>query len=118
MPERADEGQQMQMKFGMTVQAITPADKTDMKLKSGGVLVASVEDGSFAYDIGLAKGDVIVELNAQAVNSPADIRRIQATLKPGDPVAFHVMRQVGGGLRGGGEWSSFFPAGKVPEGLQ
>jgi serine protease Do len=115
LPSRSDDS--TQMKFGMSVQAITPAEKTDMNLKTGGVLVSSVEDGSFAYDIGLAKGDVIVELNAQAVNAPADIRRIQNNLKPGDSVAFHVMRQVGGS-RGGGEWSSFFPSGRVPEGVQ
>ena len=118
LPGHSDDSGQMQMKFGMTVQPITPSMKTEMNLKSSGVMVASVEDGSFAYDIGLAKGDVIVELNAQAVGTPADIRRIQATLKPGDSVAFHVLRRVGGGLRGGGEWSSVFPAGKVPEGVQ
>ena len=104
-----------QMKFGISVQPISPAEKADMNLKSGGVLVSSVEQGSFAFDIGIARGDVIVELNAQKVNTPADIRRIQATLKPGDPVAFHVLRQAGG-QRGGGDWSSFFPSGKVPEG--
>ena len=44
-----------------------------------------------------------------------DIRRIQNTLKPGDAVAFHVMRQAPG-ARGGGDWISFYPAGRVPEG--
>lgn len=106
-----------QMKFGMSVQPITPAEKQEMNLKSNGVLVASVEPDSFAADIGLVRGDVISELNGQAVASPADIRRIQATLKAGDSVAFHVLRRAGG-TRGGGEWTSFFPAGKVPDSVQ
>jgi serine protease Do len=104
-----------QMKFGMAVQTLRPADRQNMGFKaSGGVLVASVEQGSFADDIGLMKGDVIVELNRQAVNSPEDVRRIQNTLKPGEPVAFHIMRQALGSRGGGGEWQSLFLAGSVP----
>jgi hypothetical protein len=56
-----------------------------------------------------------VELNREKINSPEDIRRIQATLKPGQPVAFQVMRQVQGQRGGGGgEWSPIFAAGTVP----
>ena len=105
-----------QMKFGMSVQAIRPADRQAMSFKGGsnGVLIASTEPGSFADDIGLAKGDVIIELNRQPVNSPDDIRRIQNTLKPGDSVAFHVMRQAQQRAGGTGEWQSLFLAGSVP----
>jgi len=105
-----------QLKFGISVQPIRPADREQMGLKAeGGVEITDVEEGSFAYDLGLQRGDVIVELNRQPINSTDDIRKIQANLKPGDPVAFHIMRQSGG-ARGGGDWVSFFPAGKVPEG--
>jgi serine protease Do len=106
-----------QMKFGITVRPVPAELRNSMGSKAGGVMVDSVEDGSFAYDIGLIKGDVIVTLNTRPVNSTDDIRRIQATLKPGDPVAFHVMRQSGG-PRGGGDWVSVYPSGKVPEGNQ
>ncbi len=106
-----------QMKFGMSVRPVPAEIRNSMSQKSGGVMVDSVEDGSFAYDIGLLKGDIIVELNTHAVNTTDDIRRIQSTLKPGDPVAFHVLRQAGG-PRGGGDWVSVFPAGRVPEGNQ
>jgi len=102
------------MKFGMSVQALRQTDRQNLSFKgTGGVLVASTEPGSFADDIGLEKGDIIVELNREKVNSPEDIRRIQNTLKPGQPVAFQVMRQTQG-QRGGGEWQSFFAAGTVP----
>jgi serine protease Do len=103
-----------QLKFGMSVQNLRPADRQNLGYKgTGGVLVASTDPGSFADDIGLEKGDIIVELNREKVNSKEDILRIQNTLKPGQPVAFQVMRQAQG-PRGGGEWQSFFAAGTVP----
>ncbi len=103
-----------QMKFGMSVQNLRPADRQNLGYTgTGGVLVASTEPGSFADDIGLQKGDVIVELNREKVNSKEDLVRIQGTLKPGQAVAFQVMRQTQG-ARGGGEWQSFFAAGTVP----
>src|SRR5579863_1279505 len=108
------QGNVSQLKFGMSVQDLRPADRTNLGYKGpGGVLIASTEPGSFGDDIGLQKGDIIVELNREKVNSREDIRRIQATLKPGQPVAFQVMRQTQG-PRGGGEWQSFFAAGTVP----
>jgi serine protease Do len=112
----ADSGQSdtTEMKFGMSVQSLRPGDRQNLNFKGeGGVLVSSTEPGSFADDIGLAKGDIIVELNRQEVRSPEDIRRIQGALKTGDPVAFHVMRRAMG-PRGAGDWQSFFVAGTVP----
>jgi serine protease Do len=106
-----------EMKFGMSVQPLRASDREQMKLKgSGGVLIASVEPGSFADDIGLGKGDVILELNRQPVGSNEDVKRLQSALKPGDAVAFHVMRQLGGPR--GGEWQPLFLAGKVPDSTQ
>ena len=104
------------MKFGMSVQAIRPADREGLGYKGkNGVLVGSVETGSFADDIGLQKGDIIVELNRQSVDSPDDIRKMQNSLKVGDSVAFHVMRQARGARGGGGgDWQSLFLAGSVP----
>ena len=47
---------------------------------------------SFAEDIGLMEKDVILSINRQPVTSVDDVKKIQGTLKPGDPVAFHIMR--------------------------
>jgi len=108
-------GESTQMKFGMSIQQISPAMRQQMNLKAnGGVLVGAVEPGSFADDIGLAKGDVIIEMNRQPVSGPSDIQKIQATLKPGDPVAFKIMRQAQAGPRGQGEWQATYLAGTVP----
>jgi len=104
-----------QMKFGMSVSPLNQAAKQNLSYKgNGGVLVASVEPGSFADDIGLVKGDIIVEVNREKVNSPEDIRRVQGTLKPGDAVAFQVMRQIPAARGGTGNWQAFFAAGNVP----
>jgi serine protease Do len=103
-----------QMKFGMSISNLRPVDRQNLGYKgTGGVLVASTDPGSFADDIGLQKDDIIVELNLEKVNSKEDLQRIQGTLKPGQPVAFQVMRRTQG-PRGGGEWQSFFAAGTVP----
>jgi serine protease Do len=108
-------GESTQMKFGMSIQQISPAMRQQMNLKAnGGVLVGAVEPGSFADDIGLAKGDVVIEMNRQPVSGPSDIQKIQATLKPGDPVAFKIMRQAQAGPRGQGEWQATYLAGTVP----
>jgi serine protease Do len=68
-----------------------------------------VEQNSFAEDIDLRKGDVIVEINRQPVHTTDDVTRIQKTLKPGDAVAFRVLRQSGRT-----EWTPVFPAGALP----
>jgi serine protease Do len=103
------------LKFGMSVQTLRPTDSQSLGFKGGGgVLVTSTDPLSFADNIGLAKGDIIVQMNRQKVASTEDIRRIEATLKPGQPVAFQVMRQAQGPRGGGGEWQSFFAAGTVP----
>jgi len=106
------------VRFGMTLQAIRPTDRQQLGYKgTGGVLVSAVEVGSFADEIGLAKGDIIVEMNRQAVNGPEDVKKLQATLKPNDAVAFHVMRHAPGS-RGNSDWQPLFVAGRVPQSNQ
>jgi len=53
-------------------------------------VVQDVKPGSFADDIGLARGQVILEINRQPVNSEEDFRRIQSQLKSGQDVVFLV----------------------------
>jgi serine protease Do len=77
--------------------------------------VVSVDQGSFAEDIGIVEKDVIVSINRLPVTSVDDIRKIQSSLKSGDAVAFRVMRSNQIGARGGhGQWTSFFLSGTLP----
>ena len=109
-------------KFGISIENLTQARKDSMGFTAkGGVLVSEVSPRSFAEDLGLTENDVIVSINRQPVETVADVQRIQGTLKPGDPVVFHVMRAAGLGQpqrRGQSsapvEWRSFFPAGTMP----
>ena len=110
--EEAQRGDATQAKFGMSIENLTDARRQQMGLKiSGGVLVSEVIPGSFADDIGMQPRDVIVAINRQAVNNVDDVKRIQNTLKPGDAVAFQVMRSAS---PRGGDWASVFLAGTLP----
>ena len=62
----------------------------------GGLVVRSVDTGSFAEDIGLFEQDVILSINRQPVASVEDVIRIQSKLKPGDAVKSAAGPQIGG----------------------
>jgi serine protease Do len=103
--------------FGMSIQNLTPAQRENMGLKqAAGVKVVEVEPNSFAEDVGLEANDVVTEINHKPVNSVDDVSRIKATLKPGDAVAFRVMRKNGNGRNA--DWVSTFVAGIVPNNPQ
>jgi serine protease Do len=117
-PESAEGDEQGQnVKFGLSVRALRAEDRDSINFQeSGGVLVTDVENGSFGEDIGLQHGDVLMAINRQAIGSPADVKRIAGSLKPGQPVAFKVMRSAGQGPNGGGQWQPLFLAGTLPAG--
>ncbi|MGC9949572.1 MAG: Do family serine endopeptidase [Bryobacteraceae bacterium] len=102
------EGETTHARLGVSVQNLSDSDREQMGLKSGGVVIASVEPGSFAEDIGLQKGDVLVEINRHRVASGADVTSIMKSAKPGEAMAFRLMRNAGG------NWNSLFAAGTVP----
>jgi serine protease Do len=101
-----------EVKFGLSVQELTPEDRQELNFSGKtGILVTRVDVGSFAEDIGLKKGDILTHMNRQQIQSIADLKRMQSALKPGDAVAFRALRNAG---QGGEDWQAFFPAGSVP----
>jgi serine protease Do len=84
------------------------ADRLDVPANKG-VIVQEVKPGSFAEDVGLTRGDIILEVNKQAVNSEDDFNRVSSTLKSGQDVVF-LVRQRGAGRQGG----TIFLAGTLP----
>jgi serine protease Do len=62
----------------------------------------------------MSQGDVVTAINRQPVNSADDVRRIQSTLRPGQPVAFRVMRAAQA-RAGRVDWQPLFLAGTLPE---
>jgi len=79
--------------FGLHVEALTPerAQRVGMEGQKG-VVVAEVDPASFADDLEFSPGDVIAEVNGQAVNSMEDYRQAIGKLKAGDNVVFKVRR--------------------------
>jgi serine protease Do len=97
--------------FGVQIMDMTDQLRESLGLKQGGVKVAEVEPDSFAADVGLRPNDILTNINQHPVTSTADVKRIQTTLKPGDAVAFRVLRKEPGG---GGEYKPSFLAGTLP----
>ena len=97
--------------FGMQIQNLTDRQRDTLGVKvKGGVQVVSVESNSFAEDIGLQQGDIILSINRHEVNTKEDITKIRDTLKPGDAVQFLVLRHSGRGT----DWTRTFAAGTLP----
>jgi serine protease Do len=89
--ENGDEDTPKHSKFGLTVRKLTPeiAERLDIPVGKG-VIVQDVKPNSFADDIGLGRGDIILEVNKQPVNNEEDFARIESSLKSGQDVVFLV----------------------------
>jgi len=97
-------------KLGVTVRALSQdmADKLDVPAGKG-VIVSDVKGGSFADDVGLTRGDIILEINKAPVNSEDDFNRVTSGLKSGQDVVF-LVRQRGASRQDG----TIFLAGTLP----
>jgi serine protease Do len=107
--EENEESAPKQSKFGVTVRKLTPELAERLDLPSGkGVIVQDVKPGSFAEDVGMGRGDVILEVNKQPVSSEEDFSRIESSLKSGQDVVFLVRP------RGATQDQTIFYAGTLP----
>jgi serine protease Do len=98
-------------KFGMQIQNMTDQWRQSNGVKqAGGVRIVSVEPDSFAEQINLQAGDILLAINRTPVNSVEDVNRAQANLKGGDAVQLRVLRRNGQN----GDWSAMFVAGMLP----
>jgi serine protease Do len=108
--ENDDSNSPKQSKFGVTVRKITPEMADRLDIPSGkGVIVQDVKPGSFAEDVNLGRGDIILEINKQPVNSEEDFSRIESNLKSGQDVVF-LVRQRGSSRQDG----TIFLPGTLP----
>jgi len=115
-PEQEERGEGETARFGITIENLGASQRQSWGFNErGGVIVRSVEPGSFADDIGIEPNDVILAINRQPIDSVSDVRRLQDKLRPGDSVAFRIMRP-GSAFRGGRmEWASLYLAGTLPK---
>ena len=90
-----DESSPKQSKFGVTIRKLTPDIAERLDVPAGkGVIVQDVKPNSFAEDVGLGRGDIILEINKQPVNSEEEFAKVEAGLKSGQDVVF-LVRQRG-----------------------
>jgi serine protease Do len=80
--------------FGLTVQPLTPdiAENLGMSSDAKGVVVSGVEPGSAADDAGMRRGDVILEVNREAVKDVSSYRKALKGTAKGKSVLFLVRR--------------------------
>jgi serine protease Do len=65
-------------------------DRLDVPRQLRGVLITRVEPMSSAFDSGLDRGSVLLEINRRHVESVADYRRITSGVHAGDVLALYV----------------------------
>ena len=80
--------------FGLTLEAITPelAREAALPRDRGGAVIVAVERNSAAFNAGLAPGDIILEVNRQAVTSVPQVTRQLQSAAPGAPVFLVIWR--------------------------
>ncbi len=78
--------------LGLSLVEIDDSNAHRFDVPSGmtGLLVQRVEPLSVAYDGGIDRGTIILEVNRQPVNSVAGFRRIVNAARPGDVLAFYL----------------------------
>jgi serine protease Do len=80
--------------LGLTLEAITPdiARETELPRNRGGAIVSSVERNSAAFNAGISRGDIILEVNRQPVSNPSQVTRALQSAPPGTPVFLLIWR--------------------------
>jgi serine protease Do len=110
-PEAPSQAEGTTVSFGVTINPLTDRQREAQGIKEkNGVMVSDIEPGSFADDVGLGRGDLIVEINRHPVNSVDDVKKLQGGLKAGDPVMFRVMRHDARR----NQWTEVFLPGTLP----
>ncbi len=93
--------------LGLEIKSIdsTVQKKLDLPNQEG-VLVRSVTPGSFADNIGVQRGDVILAVNRVPVKGAPVYRQVLKSLRPGQDIAFALRR-----LSPDGHWTRWFAGG-------
>jgi serine protease Do len=92
--------------LGFSARALTPAEKQELKVDKG-VLVTGVKPYSEAFKQSIGDNDVILEADRKEVNTPADLKGIISSRKPGDSVLLRIKRE--------GDAGTAFVAVQIPE---
>jgi len=84
-------------RFGITIQNLTSEIATRLGIEgTSGVMVTGLENDSFAQELGIQRGDVILEINQKPVKDVDDVVAAQKSLKPKSDVVFLIQRNQAG----------------------
>ncbi|HWP90627.1 MAG TPA: DegQ family serine endoprotease [Thermodesulfobacteriota bacterium] len=86
-------GEEVQRDLGLIVQEITPLIQRRLNIEeTEGVIVTNVEPGSIAWDAGLRRGDIILEINKKQIKNLEQYRKAIDSIKNGDNALLLVKR--------------------------
>jgi serine protease Do len=90
--DSADSSMGSTNKLGLSVRNVTneTMDRLGLDSKNRGVQVTEVKPDTFADDLQMQPGMIILKINRQAVNSEEEFRRVTSQLKRGQDVVFLV----------------------------
>ena len=92
--EAAERGESAKPTLGLAVQPLTPALAQQLGVKATyGLVVENVVDGSPAADAGIARGDVIVEVDKKPVKTVAELKQSVEKHGKGKPMLLRIQRQ-------------------------
>lgn len=92
--DNSSPGESSPVKFGLHVETLSSERARQLGMAGQrGAVVADVDSGSFAEDIGFQQGDVIVQVNQTGVESYSALGEQLGRLHTGDEVVFKVLRQ-------------------------
>jgi serine protease Do len=90
------EGKVTRARIGVSVQAISQALAESFGLaQNSGALVDSVTEIGPAAKAGIRPGDIILNINGQTIQEPAELGRLVSGLKPGSEAKLTVWREGG-----------------------
>lgn len=97
-PDPRETPRQGKPKLGVMVQQIDATAKQQFNLPNDakGIVVATVNSGSFAQKVDLKPGDVITEINGKAVTTVAELSEAMAGVTWGDSITLKFTRYAGG----------------------
>src|SRR5437763_1765842 len=78
--------------LGLTVRDVdrATADRLELPRTMKGVLVTRVEPMSASFDADLQRGNIVLEINRERIESVADFRRIARAARPGDLLTLYI----------------------------
>jgi serine protease Do len=85
---RANNGESL----GLLVSKLTDVQRSESKLKEGGVYISKVIPNSIAEKAGFINGDIVRSFDNKAIRSPDDLRQAVKSMPKDKPVAVLILR--------------------------